>query len=173
MNRPFVVFAPTLAAARKAAARFPAAAAAAPRATRALAAALSSGSPVLVVDPARPNARWKAEKRRILLPAAPALLRDAIGGISSIEPSGGPGAAGGPARAHWIPGDLTDRRAAAILKDAPVPTLWIVEDFRRVRISALVAGRLDRAGVRLAAFRALARAPAPRTRSGTKGKIPG
>jgi len=168
---PFVVLAPTLAAAKKMAARFPGAAAAAPRATRALAAALSSGSPVLVADPARPDARWKAEKRRILLPSAPELLRDAIGGIASIEPSGGPPASGGPARAHWIPGDLTDRRAAAILRDAPDPALWIVEDFRRVRISPSVRDRLDRAGVRLAAFRALARAPISRARSKTKGKM--
>jgi len=168
---PFVVLAPTLAAAKKMAAGFPGAAAAAPRATRALTAALSSGSPVLVADPVRPDARWNAEKRRILLPGAPALLRDAIGGIVSIEPAGGPAAPGGPARAHWIPGDLTDRRAAAILRESPVPALWIVEDFRRVRISLPVRKRLDRAGVRLAAFRALARTRIPRPRPGTKGKM--
>jgi hypothetical protein len=168
---PFVVLAPTLAAAKKIAARFPGAAAAAPRATRALTAALSSGSPVLVADPARQDARWNAEKRRILLPSAPALLRDAISGIASIEPSGGPAAPGGPVRAHWVPGDLTDRRAAAILRESPVPALWIVEDFRRVRISTPIRKRLDRAGVRLAAFRALARAPNRRARSTAKGKI--
>jgi hypothetical protein len=150
---------------------FPGAAAAAPGATRALTAALASGRPVLVADPARRDSRWEAEKRRILLPGAPALLRDAIGGIASIEPSGAPSASGGPARAHWVPGDLTDRRAAAILRDSPVPALWIVEDFRRVRISPPVRKRLDRAGVRLAAFRALVRAPNPRTRSKTKGKM--
>jgi len=173
VKKPLVVFAPTLAAARRTAARFPGAAAAAPRATRALTAALSSGRPVLVSDPPRRSARWEAEKRRVLLPAAPELLRDAIGGIASIEPSDGPAAPGGPARAHWIPGDLTDRRADAILRGSPAPGLWIVEDFRRVRLSPPVLRRLARARVRLAAIRALARAPVPRARAKTKGKMAG
>ena len=162
MKSPFIVLAPTLAAARREARKFPDAGVAAPGSARALAGALASGATILVADPPRRNARWEAEKRRIFLPGAPELLRDAIGGIVPGEAPEGPATAGGPARAHWVPGDLTDARARALLASPPVPALWIVEDFRRVRISPPVSRRLSRAGVRLAAFRALRRAPISR-----------
>jgi len=64
-------------------------------------------------------------------------------------------------------------RADAILRGSPAPGLWIVEDFRRVRLSPPVLRRLARARVRLAAIRALARAPVPRARAKTKGKMAG
>jgi hypothetical protein len=162
LKAPFVVLAPTLAAARRQARRFPGAGIAAPRSARALAGALASGATILVADPPGRNPRWEAEKRRIFLPGAPELLRDAIGGIVPGETPDGPATAGGPARAHWVPGNLTDARARALLASPPVPALWIVEDFRRVRISRSVSRRLSRAGVRLAAFRALRRARIPR-----------
>lgn len=171
MKSRFVVLAPTLEAARRLAGKFSDARPASPRATRALGAALASGAPVVVADPPRRDAGWEAEKRRILLPGAPGLLRDAIGGIASIEPAGPPAAGGGPARARWIPGDLTDRRARAILEEPPGPRLWIVEDFRRVRLSAAARRRLERAGIRLAAFRALRRIPLPPRRPGARGKM--
>ena len=62
---------------------------------------------------------------------------------------------GGATRAHWVPGDLTDRRAAAILDSPPVPPLWVVEDFRRLRIGPAMRAKLDAAGIRIAAYRAL------------------
>jgi hypothetical protein len=166
----FVVLAPTLAAARRHARKFPDAGVAAPRSARALAGALASGATILVADPPGRDPRWEAEKRRIFLPGAPELLRDAIGGIVPGEAPDGPAPAGGPARAHWVPGNLTDVRARALLASPPVPALWIVEDFRRVRISPSVARRLSRAGVRLAAFRPLRRAPISRPGAKRKGK---
>jgi hypothetical protein len=167
------VLAPTLAAARREARKVPDARAAAPGSARALADALASGAKILVADPPRRNRRWEAEKRRIFLPGAPELLRDAIGGIVSGETPDGPAPAGGPARAHWVPGDLTDARARALLRSPPVPALWIVEDFRRVRLSPAVSRSLSRAGVRLAAFRALRRAPIPKRVTRSKGRMPG
>ena len=169
MTSSFIVLAPTLAAARRLARRVPDARAAAPGSARTLAGALASGATILVADPPRRNRRWEAEKRRIFLPGAPELLRDAIGGIVPGATPDGPAAAHGPARAHWVPGDLTDARARALLASPPVPALWIVEDFRRVRISPSVSRSLSRAGVRLAAFRALRRAPIPKPR----GRMPG
>jgi hypothetical protein len=165
-----VVLAPTLSAARRQARKFPGAGIAAPRSARTLAAALASGATILVADPPGRDPRWEAEKRRILLPGAPELLRDAIGGIVPGETPDGPATAGGPARAHWVPGNLTDARARALLASPPVPALWIVEDFRRVRISPSVSRRLSRAGVRLAAFRALRRARISRP-AASKGKM--
>jgi hypothetical protein len=165
LTSPFIVLAPTLAAARRQARKFPGARAAAPGSARALAGALASGATIFVADPPRRNPRWEAEKRRIFLPGAPELLRNAIGGIVSGATPGGPAAVRGPARAHRVPGDLTDTRARALLASPPVPALWIVEDFRRVRISGSVSRRLSRAGVRLAAFRALRRAPIPKPRA--------
>jgi hypothetical protein len=165
LKSPFIVLAPTLAAARREARRFPGAGAATPRSARALAGALDSGRTILVADPARRDPRWEAEKRRIFLPGAPELLRNAIGGIVPGESPEGPATPGGPDRAHWVPGDLTDRRARALLAAPPVPSLWIVEDFRRVRISPPVSRRLSRAGVRLAAFRALRRTSISRARA--------
>lgn len=154
MSGTSVWFAPTLAAARRAARTAGPGSIASPNAPRALTRALADGSPVAVVDPPRFDRRWEAAKRRFLLPAAPEVLRGAISGIAPFEPGPG-GSRRGPARAHWIPGNLTDRRARALLSAPPVPTLWIVEDFRRVRLSAGAARRLEEAGVRLAAFRAL------------------
>ena len=110
----------------------------------------------MVVDPPRREAGWERAKRRFLLPPAPGLLRDAIGGIAAHEPPPGKASrAAGPARAHWLPGPLTDRRAASLLAAPPVPPLWIVEDFRKLRISPATFARLDARGIRIAAYRAL------------------
>jgi len=173
-KRDVVWFAPTLAAARRASRRgntrpgqrgvdrskppagnrF-----ASPRAPAALVRALSAGQPVAVVDPRRRDPAWERAKRRFLLPSAPDLLRDAIGGIAAQEsPPGKAGGAQGPSRAHWLPGPLTDRRAAALLAQPPVPPLWIVEDFRKLRISPAMRDRLEARGIRIAAYRALSRA---------------
>jgi hypothetical protein len=129
---------------------------ASPRATAALVRALASGEPVVVVDPPRRNAAWDRAKRKILLPPPPGLLHAAIGGIAVHEapprsPDGRPGAT----RAHWIPGDLTDARAAAILASPPVSPLWVVEDFRKLRVGPATEAMLEAAGIRIAAYRAL------------------
>jgi hypothetical protein len=150
-----VIFAPTLAAARRAAAGVPGATVASPRSIRALSRAVEAMVRVAVVDPDHRDPHWEIAKRRILLPPAPQILREAISGITPKEAPPGPATARGPARAHWIPDTLTDRRAAALLEEPPVPLLWIVEDFRRLRISPAMFSRLERFGVRLAAFRAL------------------
>ncbi|HET9792927.1 MAG TPA: hypothetical protein VFS34_00585 [Thermoanaerobaculia bacterium] len=178
MKRGIVWFAPTLGAARRARQRAEGTTghpdgAASPRATADLVRALSTGEPVRVVDPPRPSASWERAKRKILLPAAPGLLRDAIGGIAAQEPPpGGENRRGGPTRAHWIPGDLTDERAAALLGSPPVPSLWIVEDFRKLRLSAGMRARVEREGVGIAAYRALSpfRARRRRARRGRIGR---
>jgi len=179
MKRPVVWFAPTLAAALRARRRAgvgadDSARDASPRSTAALVRALGTGERVRVVDPSRRSAAWERAKRRILLPAAPGLLRDAIGGIAAEEPP--PGAdrrRSGPTRAHWIPGDLSDSRAAALLRSAPVPLLWIVEDFRRLRLSPSMLAKIEGRGIEIAAYRAVdpvrgkrrkRRGPARRTR---------
>lgn len=182
--RAAVWFAPTLAAARRAMrraesramrrARNRAAARAddrlaSPRSPGALVRALAEGRRVVVADPPRPDPAWERAKRRFLLPSAPGLLRDAIGGIAAREPPlGKAGRAHGPTRAHWLPGPLTDRRAAALLAAPPVPPLWIVEDFRRLRVSPAMRARLDARGIRIAAYRALPVAGKP-VRSGRIG----
>ena len=163
MKRGAVCFAPTLAAARRAAARAggPAAAAdaASPRSTAPLVRALAAGGRVVVADPAKRSAAWERAKKRVFLPPAPGLLRDAIGGIAVHEAPSGTAhrGGGGPNRAHWIPGDLTDARAAGLLASPPVPPLWIVEDFRRLRLSPGMMARIEGRGIRLAAYRALVR----------------
>ena len=173
-----VWFGPSVAFARRAAARAPGGGAraerdlASPRATAALVRALASGEPVVVVDPPRRTAvdsprrtavdsprrtaAWERAKRRILLPPPPGLLHAAIGGIAAHEapprkPDGRPGAT----RAHWIPGDLTDARAAAILAAPPVSPLWVVEDFRKLRVGPATEAKLEANGIRIAAYRAL------------------
>ena len=179
MTRGAVWFAPTLAAARRAreraaGSRAPGAGGvASPRSTAALVRALARGDGVRVSEPTRPARAWERAKRRILLPAAPELLRDAIGGIAAQEPPPGKGGrGGGPTRAHWIPGDLTDARAAALLESLPVPPLWIVEDFRKLRLSSAMLDRVGRHGVRIAAYRALrvVRERPPGDRRGRIGK---
>jgi hypothetical protein len=161
VTRAVVWFAPSLAAARRARRRAgagadPSAREASPRSTAALVRALATGERVRVVDPRRRSGAWERAKRRILLPAAPDLLRDAIGGIAAHEPPPGTGRRRtGPSRAHWIPGDLTDSRATALLRSAPVPPLWIVEDFRRLRLSPRMLRSVEEGGVRIAAYRAL------------------
>jgi len=173
VNGPVVFLAPTLSASRREARRFRGSAAASPDSDGALIRALASGARVVVLDPPGRDPRWESAKRRIFLPAAPVLLRDAIGGIAVIEPPKDPAARGGPALAHWLPGYLTDRRALALLDDPPVPRLWIVEDYRRVRITAAVRTQLQRRGIRLAAFRALRRTRRPAGRRRTKDRISG
>ena len=178
MSARLVFLAPKLSASRREARKFRGSAAASPESDGALVRALASAAPVVVLDPPRRDPRWEWEKRRIFLPGAPGLLRDAIGGIATIDTRDVPGASpggslvrGGPARAHWVPGNLTDRRALALLDEPPIPTLWIVEDYRRVRITPAVRRKLDRRGVRLAAFRALRRARRPVHDGGTKGRM--
>jgi hypothetical protein len=170
VNGTLVFLAPTLSASRREARRFRGSAAASPDSDGALVRALASGARVVVLDPPGRDPGWESAKRRIFLPAAPGLLRDAIGGIAVIEFPKDPTVPGGPALAHWLPGNLTDRRALALLDDPPVPRLWIVEDYRRVRITAAVRTQLQRRGIRLAAFRALRRARRPRSRP-VKGRI--
>lgn len=176
MKLPIVWFAPTLAAARRSRTREGAAADAAreasPRSTGALVRALTTGEKVRIVDPPRRSAAWERAKRRIFLPPAPALLRDAIGGIAPQEPP--PGAdrrRSGPTRAHWIPGDLTDSRAASLLRSDPVPALWIVEDFRRLRLSPKTFSSLEARGIEIAAYRTVS--PVRARRPGTRrGRVP-
>ncbi len=169
MNPSVIWFAPTLAAARRSRTRAGAAADAAreasPRSTGALVRALASGEKVRIVDPPRRSPAWERTKRRIFLPAAPGLLRDAIGGIAPQEPPpGSDRRRSGPTRAHWIPGDLNDSRAASLLRSAPVPTLWIIEDFRRLRLSPRMLATVEAHGIAIAAYRAL---------SPVRGKHPG
>ena len=160
-----VWFGPTVAAAGRAARK--GGEAASPRATAPLVRALATGAPVILVDPRRRSPAWERAKRRFLLPSAPGLLRDAIGGIApQEEPSGSTPRSGGATRAHWIPGDLTDRRAAAILASPPVPPLWVVEDFRKLRIGPAMQARLEAARIRIAAYRSLRVAP-----RGRRGRI--
>jgi hypothetical protein len=161
VKRPVVWFAPTLADARRARARagggaHASARDASPRSTAALVPGLATGEKVRVVDPPRPNAAWERAKRRVLLPPAPSLLRDAIGGIAAQEPPPGTDRRrSGPTRAHWIPGDLTDARAASLLRSDPVPALWIVEDFRRLRLSRKTLANVEERGIEIAAYRAV------------------
>lgn len=151
-----VYFAATMAAARRAAAgRAEDASFASPASPSALNAALRAPASVVVVEPPRATPAWEEAKRRFLLPPAPVLLREAILGIATDQESDGPSAPGGPSRAHWIPGALTERRAAALVSSPPVPLLWIVEDFRSVRLSPETLRSIRRRGVRIAAFRAL------------------
>lgn len=161
--RPKVFFAGTLAAARRAARGHAGALCASPRSPAALRRALVESLPVrAVIERERPGSRNRTV-RRFLLPPAPSLLHHAISGIARHEEEEAhEGVAGrlGPSRAHWIEGDLTDRRARTLLAELDGPRLWIVEDFRRLKLSAGIWSRLDERKIWLAAFRALAWRPA-------------
>jgi hypothetical protein len=153
-----VVFAATLSAARRAADGRPSVLCASPRASSALGRALAESLPVLAVAPPGEKPFWRLAKKRYFLPPAPALLRQAIAGIArrrSADPEPLAGERRARLRAHWIEGDLKDSRARELLKDADCPRLWIVEDFRRLRLSDRMHRRLEEARVELAAFRPL------------------
>jgi hypothetical protein len=101
---------------------------------------------------------WRQIERRYLLPAAPALLRRAIEGISRRPGESGdsPGRGGaGAARAMLVEGVLDDARMRRLLSAADVPRLWILEDFRRLSLSGRALERLYGHGIRLAVMRPL------------------
>jgi hypothetical protein len=156
-----VVFAPTISAAKRAGRGRSECLPASPRCDRALDRALSEGLPVRFCAPKTASKFWSLVRRRYRLPAAPALLRDAIGGIARHETAEekSPNARGGPARgrmeALWIEGALSDSRARALLREGGEIRLWVIEDFRRLRVSDALLARLERAGIRIAAIRTL------------------
>lgn len=153
---PVVYFAGSLAAARRAAKGRRNALCASPRRPAALGTALKNSLQVRVVAPSADSDFWARTAPRFLLPAAPSLLHHAISGISRHEEGEShEGATGrtGPAQAHWIEGDLGDRRARALLAEPDGPRLWIVEDFRRLKISARMWRRLGKRRVTIAAYR--------------------
>ncbi len=153
-----VYFAASLAAARRAAGRTGDALFASPRRPGALRTALDQSLPVRAVAAARDSSFWRRIAPRFLLPGAPSLLHHAISGIARREEGEShEGATGrlGPTSAHWIEGDLRDRRAAALLDDPDCPRLWIVEDFRKLRISDRMRRRLESERVAIAAYRPL------------------
>ena len=157
-----VVFAPTLAAARRAGGNRTGLLFGSPRSDAALDRALALGARVRFCAPAGDAAFWALVRRRYALPAAPALLRDAIGGIARRHeteetPRLGRGRSGGGARlrALWLEGPLTDRRARSLLREGGDTRLWVIPDFRKLRVSAPLQRRMERAGVRVAALRPL------------------
>ena len=159
MGQPTVYFAGSLEGARRLAKPGERALFASPNSAAALTDALKRGLTV-IVRPGPGSARWNLALRRFLLPPAPPILQAAIGGISGAPtelPSGkaSPAARREPVRANWMPGRLTDRRALALLADKPMPRLWILEDFRQLRVSDRVLSRLIRSGVKLAVCRPL------------------
>jgi hypothetical protein len=84
------------------------------------------------------------------------MLTAAISGISrhGEEPGTGPTGQGGTASAaFYLEGALTDRRARLLLAERRPPRHWIVEDFRKLRLSPRMIDRLDEKGVRLSALR--------------------
>jgi hypothetical protein len=132
---------------------------ASPRSAAALTAALQRGLTV-VAQPDPGAASWNRALRRFFLPGAPELLRAAISGVSGApteDPAGriSTPSRREPVRANWITERLTDRRARALLAEIPMPRLWILEDFRKLRVSNRVLARLASAGVRLAVYRPL------------------
>jgi len=165
-----VVFAPTISAAKRAGRGRSEFLPASPKSDGALDRALSEGLPVRFCAPKTDTKFWALVRRRYRLPAAPALLRDAIGGIArhsaAEETSGNP--TGAPARgrlqALWIEGALSDSRARALFREAAGVRLWVIEDFRRLRVSDAILSRMERAGIRIAAIRTL-RAPVLRSRA--------
>ena len=163
MTPPRVVFfAPTLARAAAEASGVEGAAIASPRRPEALCVALDCAIPVCVRASARDRGFWKLARRRFLLPAAPDLLRQAISGITRHENSPPPGHhRGGPTRAQWIEGFLTDSRAGRLLDEAGGPRLWVVEDFRRLRLSDQRLDEVESSGIMLSAYRPLLRRAQP------------
>lgn len=151
-----VYFAGSLAAARRAAKDDDNALFASPRLPAALGRALEESLVVRAVADSGDSRFWKRVAPRFLLPGAPSLLQHAISGIARHEDSGAhEGAAGrlGPTEANWIEGDLRDRRAAALLEDPDCPRLWIVEDFRRLKLSNRTWRRLQARGIAVSAYR--------------------
>jgi hypothetical protein len=153
-----VYFAESLAAARRAGSGDREPLIASPRRPRALHTALSESLPVLAVVPAGRKAFWKRVARRFLLPAAPPLLHHAISGIARHEESEvheGAEVRLGQTRADWIEGNLGDRRARSLLEDPDRSRLWIVEDFRRLKITGGMWRRLEKEKIAIAAYRPL------------------
>jgi hypothetical protein len=156
-----VVFAPTIAAAKRAGRGRGGFLFASPRSDEALDRALADGLPVRFFAPKAAADFWALVRRRYRLPAAPGLLRDAIGGIArhhaadvqSGKPRGGPSR--GRLEALWIEGVLSDSRARSILRESKGTRLWVIEDFRKLRVSESLFPRLERAGIRIAALRPL------------------
>lgn len=156
-----VVFAPTISAAKRAARGRREFLPASPKSDGALDRALSEGLPVRFCAPKTASKFWALVRRRYRLPPAPAVLRDAIGGIArhSAAEETSRNRPGGPARgrlqALWIEGSLSDSRARVLLREAGEIRLWVIEDFRRLRVSDAVLSRAERAGIRIAAIRTL------------------
>lgn len=156
-----VVFAPTIAAAKRAGRGRREFLSASPKSDGVLDRALSAGLPVRFCAPRTAAKFWTLVRRRYWLPAAPALLRDAIGGIARHgaeeetprDPRGGPPR--GRLAALWIEGALSDSRARALLREASEIRLWVIEDFRKLRASDSLLRRVERAGIRIAALRTL------------------
>lgn len=151
-----VVFAPRCEDAARRARRFEGAAAASPRQPEPLHRALADGTVVELLEPRRPTAAWKRACRRLFLPAAPGILVAAISGISRTgeEPAASRTRDGGTASAaFYLEGTLTDLRAQRLLSEPKPPRHWIVEDFRRLRLSPKMIDRLDERGVRLSALK--------------------
>ena len=156
-----VVFAPTLAAAKRAGRRLRDSRFASPRRARAVDEAFVRQWAVRFFAPTKDEAFWKHVRRRYWLPAAPALLRAAIGGIARHaareESRRGKreGRGRGASRAIWIEGRLSDARARSLLRSSGEVPLWVVEDFRKLALSDSVFGRVERAGIRICALRPL------------------
>jgi hypothetical protein len=156
-----VVFAPTLAAARKAGRNLRDSRFASPKSDGALDEAFKRRSPVRFFAPTKNAAFWELVRRRYWLPAIPGLLRDAIGGIArhnSPDPSVSEkreGPSRGSSQALWIEGKLSDARARSLLANSGEVLLWVVEDFRKLGLSDPVLRRIEKAGIRICALRPL------------------
>ncbi len=156
-----IVFAPTISAAKRAGRGRREFLPASPKSDGALDRALSEGLPVRFCAPKSASKFWKLVRRRYRLPAPPPVLRDAIGGIARHSAADGtsrnlPGRPpGGRLQALWIEGSLSDSRARALLRETGEIRLWVIEDFRQLRVSDALLSRAERAGIRIAAIRPL------------------
>lgn len=94
-------------------------------------------------------------RERLLWPAPPRNIADAIGGLRIEEPPapGPPSARGaGPLhRALLLEGLVTEDRARSALSSPP--RLWVVESPRALRLSPATLSRLRRSGVRWTALK--------------------
>jgi hypothetical protein len=156
-----VVFGPTLECARRAGRALRDSLPASPKSDRALDEALADGRAVRFCAPTANTKFWSLVRRRYWLPAVPALLRAAIGGIARHSAKGEPGRASRDepdqdgSEALWIEGKLSDARAKSLLSDSRQVRLWVIEDFRKLKVSDSFLARIEGAGIRITALRGL------------------
>lgn len=157
MKKRRVIFAPTPSQAKKSAGARRDALLAWPEEPRNLWQALREDLPVQFTARRTDRRFWNLVNTTYLLPAAPSLLRHAIDGIGRHPAHHGTEAVSerGPASAFWIEGKLTPARTRQLLADPAAPRLWVIEDFRALRLPGPLLPALARRGIRLAVFRKL------------------